>query len=126
VVPPQQAVVLSYRGDGTVATADEPPVVLGRMPADWVAATGAKLLRPGRLLRFSVGAGGLAFQGGRPSGADLRFEGPANQRRGRADAFSKVLFQALARAGEAPTLEQLQRAAAGAAAAGDGDADMAG
>ncbi|GBF92905.1 hypothetical protein Rsub_05741 [Raphidocelis subcapitata] len=134
IVPPRQAVVLAYRADGTVATADEPPVVLGRMPADWVA-TGAKLLRPGRLLRFSVGEGGVAFQGGRPSGADLKFEGAANQRRGRADAFSKVLFQALARGGEAPTLEQLQRAAAAAeaaaaadagAAAGGGDADMGG
>ena len=47
-------------------------------------------------------------------GADLQFQGPANQRRGRADAFSKILFQHAAR--HAPiTLEDLMAAAAASA-----------
>ena len=111
-MPPAQLVVLAYRADATVATADEPPVTLGRMPPDWVAAMGPKLLRPGRLLRFSLGVGGLRFEGGQPAGADLKYEGPANQRRGRADIYSKILFQAVARTGEALGLEALQAAAA--------------
>ncbi|GLC63873.1 hypothetical protein PLESTF_000092700 [Pleodorina starrii] len=91
-----QAVVLSYRADRTVATEDEPPVVLGRLPEAFVAAMGAKL-KPGRLLRFSIRQGGIIFHEGRPAGADLHYEGPANQRRGRADSFSKIFFQRLAR-----------------------------
>lgn len=113
VVPDRQQVVLQYRADATVATEDDPPVVLGRMPPDWVSHMGPKLLRPGRLLRFSVGDGGLSFVGGRPVGADLKYEGPANQRRGRADALSKVLFQSMVRVKEAPSLEQLQRITSG-------------
>lgn len=35
--------VLEYRMDRTVATADEPPVVLGTMPAAFVERMGAKL-----------------------------------------------------------------------------------
>jgi len=126
IVPPHQQVVLTYRADATVATADEPPVVLGRMPQDWVARMGPKLLRPGRLLRFSLQMGGLRFEGGRPAGADLKYEGPANQRRGRANVFSKVLFQAQARSGEAPTLAQLQAKAAAAELDGSGSDDVAG
>jgi snurportin-1 len=131
-VPAAQQVVLAYRGDGTVATADDPPVALGRMPPEWVAAMGPKLLRPGRLLRFGLGPGGLRFEGGSPAGADLKYGGPANQRRGRADIYSKVLFQALARAGAAPGLDELRAAAAagggggGAGGAGAPDAAMAG
>ncbi len=34
--------------------------------------------------------GGLMFHQGRPCGADLKYIGPGNQRRGRADQFSKV------------------------------------
>jgi snurportin-1 len=34
---------------------------------------------------------------GNPVGADLRYEGSAHSRRGRADTISKVLFQYLAR-----------------------------
>jgi hypothetical protein len=124
VVPPHQQLVLRYRADGTVATGDDDsPATLGRMPPEWVARMGPKLLRPGRLLRFSLQDGGLSFEGGRPAGADLKYEGPANQRRGRADALSKVVFQWLARAGAAPALAQLQAAAttgAGAAAGGEG------
>jgi hypothetical protein len=33
---------------------------------------------------------GLMFHEGRPCGADLKYIGPGNQRRGRADQFSKV------------------------------------
>ncbi|KAI8470226.1 MAG: hypothetical protein J3K34DRAFT_521574 [Monoraphidium minutum] len=121
IVPERTAVVLRYRGDGSVATDDAPPVALGQLPPDFISHMGPKLLRPGRLLRFSVGPGGVAFDGGRPAGADLSYEGPANQRRGRADGLSKLLFQVLARAGAAPGLEQLQAAAAGGAGGGGGD-----
>ncbi|MEW5298940.1 MAG: hypothetical protein WDW36_002009 [Sanguina aurantia] len=87
-----QNVALEYRMDQTVATSDDPPVVLGRMPDSFVAAAAGKL-RVGKLLRFSIREGGITFLAGRPVGADLRYEGLANQRRGRADAFSKVMFQ---------------------------------
>lgn len=42
---------------------------------------------------------GIACQmeDGRPTGAALRFEGAAQQRRGRADAWSKIAFQYFAR-----------------------------
>ena len=57
-------------------------------------------------------------------GADLTFAGPANQRRGRADSISKIVFQYLART-QPITLQQLQEAvassAAAAAAAAPGD-----
>ena len=46
--------------------------------------------RQGLLLKFALGPGGITFVDGAPAGADLHFVGPANQRRGRADAFSKV------------------------------------
>ncbi|KAF5836310.1 hypothetical protein DUNSADRAFT_6140 [Dunaliella salina] len=51
---PYQVVTLEYRMDSTVSTSDVPPVVLGVMPQQWVQAMGPKLLRPGRLLKFSV------------------------------------------------------------------------
>ncbi len=61
-----------------------------RMPAAFVQQMGPKL-RPGRLLRFSIQQGGMMFgPDGRPAGADLKYEGPGNERRGRADAYSKV------------------------------------
>lgn len=96
VVSDHQSVTLEYRMDQTVATADSPPVVLGQMPQDFVQKLGSGL-RPGKLLRFDVGPGGLQTQHGQPTGADLKFTGVANQRRGRADVYSKVLFQYLAR-----------------------------
>lgn len=53
-------------------------------------------------------------------GADLHFAGPANQRRGRADTISKIVFQHLART-QPITLAALQEAAAAScAAAGEG------
>jgi snurportin-1 len=75
---------------------------------------GPSLLRPGRLLRFSLRGAGLLFnpRDGAPAGADLAYEGPANQRRGRADSLSKVVFQWQAR--RAPLrLPQLLAAAVG-------------
>lgn len=64
---PQQLAVLEYRMDGTVATNDDPPAVLGRMPPAFVQQMGAKL-RPGRLLRFCIGPGGVYFADGQPVG----------------------------------------------------------
>lgn len=44
--------------------------------------------------------GGIMFHEGRPCGADLRYEGVVHSaRRGRADSFSKLLFQRMAREG---------------------------
>lgn len=54
--------------DGTVAAADDPPAVLGRMPPAFVQQMGPRL-RPGRLLRFRIGPGGIYFQDGQPVGA---------------------------------------------------------
>ena len=82
--------------DGTVATEDDPPAALGAMPEAFIRQLGERL-RPGRLLRFALGPGGVTFRGGQAVGADLRYEGPANQRRGRADSLSKILFQHLCR-----------------------------
>ena len=80
---------------------DDPPVVVARMPNAFMDAQRAGPGRPmapdGRLLRFSVREGGIVLQGGAPAGADLRLEGVGNQRRGRADTWSKVLFQYMAR-----------------------------
>ncbi len=45
-------------------------------------------------------------------GADLHFAGPANQRRGRADSASKILFQHAART-QPITLQQLQASLGG-------------
>ena len=49
-----QVVTLQYLLGGGVATEDEPPVVLGQLPASFVEQM-ARHLRPGRLLRFSLG-----------------------------------------------------------------------
>ncbi|GIL48596.1 hypothetical protein Vafri_5078 [Volvox africanus] len=120
-----QAVTLTYRADRTVATEDDPPVVLGKLPEAFSTAMGDKL-KPGRLLRFSIRQGGIIFHEGRPAGADLHYEGPANQRRGRADSFSKVLFQRLART--APITVSMLAAAVAAsesAAGGDGSLEQA-
>ncbi|KAG1677386.1 hypothetical protein FOA52_010766 [Chlamydomonas sp. UWO 241] len=105
----RQLVTLEFRMDGTVATEDDPPVVLGQLPQSFVEAN-AQHLRPGRLLRFTLGDGGLTFHEGRPAGADLRYEGPGNQRRGRADTFSKIMFQYNARR-QTITIEALMQCA---------------
>lgn len=51
--------VLEYRDDGALVTGDEEPAVLGRAAVAQLVAAGGKAPLPGRLLRFSVGAGGL-------------------------------------------------------------------
>jgi len=82
-----------------------------RLPQQFVQQMGNKL-RPGRLLRFSIHDGGLMFnpKDGSPTGADLAYEGPANQRRGRADLLSKIVFQWQARK-DPMTLSNLMTAA---------------
>ena len=92
--------VLAYQSDGTLLTGDQPePVPLGKMPADIVARFGDKM-QPGLLLRFSIGARGFYLgDGGSISGADLQWEGVANQKRGGADRYSKIVFQWQLRSG---------------------------
>ncbi len=46
--------------------------------------------RSGKLMRFSIREGGLQFGDDGLVGADLYFEGMGNQRRGRADTYSKA------------------------------------
>ncbi len=53
-----QQVVLQWRQDGALETADDDPVVVARMPPEALAAGGAALA-PGKLLRFNIGPGGL-------------------------------------------------------------------
>ena len=43
-------------------------------------------------MRFTIREGGLQFRDDELVGADLHFEGMGNQRRGRADTYSKVGF----------------------------------
>eukprot|EP00775_Hariotina_reticulata_P010599 gene10599-10756_t len=130
VVPTYQQVVLVYQGPDSagVATADEPPVVLGRLPQVFVQQMGSKL-RAGRLLRFSIQEGGLMFnpKDGSPAGADLAYEGPANQRRGRADLMSKIVFQWQARRNPMTLLKLVTAASAAAgtlSTVSDDDVDL--
>jgi len=92
----EQNVILRFDGTQYLYTSDDPPIALGCLPSKFVESMGPKL-RAGRLLRFALGPGGVAFCNGQPTGADLRFLGAANQRRGRADTLSKILFQRLMR-----------------------------
>jgi snurportin-1 len=98
--------------------------MISRLPAEFIASM-SKVLRPGRLLRFSIREGGLTFNpaDGSPAGADLAYKGPANQRRGRADQYSKIVFQWQARR-QPLRLADLMTAAAAAAAAADGADEM--
>jgi hypothetical protein len=66
-----------------------------------------RVLRPGRLLRFTIGQGGIFFKEGQPVGADLQYVGPAGHRRVIADTFSKIMFQAAVRRGNAVELSAL-------------------
>jgi len=117
-VPRHQSTVLRLRMDGTVATEDDPPVVVARMPAAFMDAQRTGPGRPlgpeGRLLRFTVREGGITLVDGAPAGADLKLEGVGNQKRGRADSWSKIVFQHLART------RPLTIAAVLAAAGGEG------
>lgn len=75
-------------------TGDKPAgVSLGRMPAQVLEMLGHKL-KAGLLLRFKIGPGGFYLgPDGMPIGADLHWLGTANQRRGSADLYSRVVFQ---------------------------------
>jgi len=60
-----------------------------------------------------------------PAGADLSYEGPANQHRGRADQYSKVLFQWQARRQPIRLADLVAASAAGEMEAGsDGSKDL--
>ncbi|KAK9837139.1 hypothetical protein WJX81_005845 [Elliptochloris bilobata] len=107
IVPERQVATLQCLPCGAIGTGDEPPHVLGRLP-DAAAQQLGDRARPGRLLRFSVASGGLQLgPDGCPLSAHLHYEGPANQRRGKADSLSKVHFQYRARRQPATTLELL-------------------
>ena len=104
--PERQRVVLSLdAATGDVVTGDAAPVALARLPREYVApedggaAPPGGGLRDGALVKFAVGDGGVAFaEDGAVLGADLVYEGLANQRRGHgADAVTKILFQYNAR-----------------------------
>ena len=104
--PERQRVVLSLDAEtGDVVTGDASPVALARLPREYVApedggaAPPGGGLRDGALVKFAVGDGGVAFaEDGAVLGADLVYEGLANQRRGHgADAVTKILFQYNAR-----------------------------
>lgn len=58
-----------------------------------------------------------------PAGADLSYEGPANQRRGRADQYSKVLFQWQARRQPIRLADLVAASAAGEMEEGGGGSD---
>ena len=77
--PVLQAVVLEYRIDRTVATGDEPPLVLARMPADFVDRMGPRL-KPGKLLRFVVEEPGIQVRRRRSFGSSLRSPSVAAKR----------------------------------------------
>jgi snurportin-1 len=137
-----QLAVLEYRhdADGTVVTADTPPIVLAQMPDQFRSSpaiiraihqsssrnSGNKKVVRGRpvLLRFAIGPGGFKFHTGgdnedcRPVGADLIFKGAANSRRGRADTLTKMLFQYSARR-QPITFEDLMTAAASGSNGGE-------
>jgi snurportin-1 len=122
VVPEHQQVTLALAAGGAVATADEPPIALGQLPPAFLAGPAADKLKPGRLLRFSIREGGIALHEGRPVGAALHYEGTANQRRGRADLFSKIMFQHNARR-QALTFERLLESAYESGGGGEEMAD---
>ncbi|KAK9832305.1 hypothetical protein WJX74_005806 [Apatococcus lobatus] len=96
VIPEHQQVVLEFRMDHTVATGDDPPQVVGKLPSSFVERLGPSL-RPGSLLRFSIREGGIILAEGQIVRADLHLEAPVSQWRGRADPSSKIIFQHLAR-----------------------------
>ena len=102
--------VLAYQQDGILVTGDKPdPVPLGKMPEEVVKRFGDRM-KPGLLLRFKVGAQGLYLgDGGSISGADLQWVGVASQMRGKADKYSRIVFQWQLRNGQV-TFDALLRA----------------
>jgi snurportin-1 len=81
-------------------------------------------LRDGALVKFAMGDGGVFFsEDGGVLGADLVYEGLANQRRGHgADAVTKILFQYNARRNPI-TVEELCDAAEEQTRLGDAHAE---
>lgn len=102
--------VLAYQQDGTLVTGDAPtPVPLGKMPSD-IVQTFADKLRPGLLLRFTVGPHGFYLdEHGSVAGADLQWQGVASQMRGVADRYSRLVFQWQQRQGTAVGFQDLLR-----------------
>ncbi|XP_078434038.1 snurportin-1 protein [Wolffia australiana] len=94
-VPERQLVVLELQEDGKVTSSDDPPVVFSCLNKDFIQQQSN--LRPGSLIRFAIGDGGLKLCEGRLEMADLIFIEKSNSRRGFADSYSKVLFQFTAR-----------------------------
>ncbi|GMH32746.1 hypothetical protein BSKO_00580 [Bryopsis sp. KO-2023] len=97
-LPQYQMVTLTFDGDRHVETEDFPPVRLGSLCDDAIAAH-SQALKKGRLVKFTIQEQGIRIVDGEPQSADLHFQGLANQRKGRADSISKILFQYYARAG---------------------------
>ena len=125
--PERQRLVLSLNArTGDVVTGDAAPIALARLPAEYVApedggaAPPGGGLRAGALVKFALGDGGIVFsEDGGVLGADLVYEGLANQRRGHgADTMTKVLFQYNARRNPI-TVEELCAAAEEQTRAGD-------
>ncbi|CAN6464783.1 unnamed protein product [Victoria cruziana] len=94
VVPPLQQVVLELLEDGSAATSDDPPVVLGKLDLEAIRKDN---LHHGNLLRFAIGDGGVDVTDGDIKKADIHFIGKANRVRAFADTSSKILFQYMAR-----------------------------
>jgi snurportin-1 len=131
--PERQRLVLSLDATtGDVVTGDAAPVALARLPLEYVApedggtAPPGGGLRDGALVKFAMGDGGVFFsEDGGVLGADLVYEGLANQRRGHgADAVTKILFQYNARRNPI-TVEELCDAAEEQTRLGDAHAESA-
>jgi snurportin-1 len=129
--PERQRLVLSLDATtGDVVTGDAAPVALARLPLEYVApedggtAPPGGGLRDGALVKFAMGDGGVFFsEDGGVLGADLVYEGLANQRRGHgADAVTKILFQYNARRNPI-TVEELCDAAEEQTRLGDAHAE---
>ncbi|BBN06619.1 snurportin-1 [Marchantia polymorpha subsp. ruderalis] len=94
-VPQYQQVVLVLGDDGSLATSDDPPVVLGTMPRQFLEQHDQHL-KPGTCLRFNVGDQGLRIVDGKPLFADIHFQGGAGRNK-IADTSNKILYQYAAR-----------------------------
>ncbi|KAF5178268.1 snurportin-1, partial [Thalictrum thalictroides] len=79
-------VVLEVQVDGKLTTSDDPPFVFGCLDQEFVQKFE---LRPGSLVRFAVGDGGMRFFDGKLEAADLQYVGKANRARASADSNSK-------------------------------------
>jgi len=112
----EQQVTLRLRVDGTVVTEDSPPIVLAQMPDAFVVTCllrgeeGGPRHGDSKLLRFALGEHGVQLDpvDGSPQGAQLRYLGVAGQQRGgRGDILSKILFQQMVRKNKPLGLEQI-------------------